>query len=273
MSKTFNQLVSAFAMADKIGGTFRMKTAGCGTCALASVACNKHVTLTNLDVAKYMVSHEYTRHDGTTRLGMTKAIGHYGMKSTYYSPAYSGVKFEKLMYGIQKTGFGILLMYGHTGHDEAKNDYWTRHGHYISITQYNPTKGFYVRDSANGRSGWHKLSDFAGDCVAGWVLTDVMPAKKATTTTVKTTTTAKTTKTTKPATVVKTVTATVNTSGTNLNVRNNKGTIIGKLANKAKVAVVQKSATTMTINGKKYTMAKISYNKSTGFVAQKHLKF
>lgn len=266
MSKTFNQLISSYTKADRIGGTFKMKTAGCGTCALASVACNKHAGLTNIDVAKYMVDQGFTRHDGTTRDGMTKAIAHYGMKSTYYSPAYSGTKFDDLMKGIKKTGYGILLMYGHTGHREAKNDYWTHHGHFISITSYDANKGFYVRDSANGRTGWHTKSAFAGCIVAGWVLTDV-EHKKSTVATVKTEAT-----TVEKAKEI-TYSATVNTGSSNLMVRNSAGSAIGKLTPGKKVTVTKKNATTMKVNGTNCVMAKIKFNSATGYVSQRYLKF
>jgi hypothetical protein len=173
MSKTYNQLTSTLTAKDVNGHTVTMKASGCGVCALAGIAYNIKTSYTLQKVWEYMVKKGYTLREGTTRTGMTAGLKNYGMKSTYYSPAYSGTKFDNLMSALKKCEtekrWGVLLMYG--TNKGAKSDYWTKNGHFIIVTDYDANKGYYVRDSANGRTGWHKKSAFEGCIVAGWVVT------------------------------------------------------------------------------------------------------
>lgn len=71
----------------------------------------------------------------------------------------------------------------------------------------------------------------------------------------------------------KTVTAKVNTSTSALNMRNADGKKIASIPKGKTVTVIKKSALTMKISGKSYTMCKVKYGDKTGYVVQKYLKF
>lgn len=272
MSKTYNQIASKLSKKDVNGHTVTMKASGCGVCALAAIAYNIETSYTLSKVWSYMVSKGYTIREGTTRTGMTECIEHYGMQSDYYSPAYSGTKFDNLMSALKKCAtekrWGILLMYGKA--KGGTSDYWTHGGHFIAVTDFDPDRGFYVRDSANGRTGWHPKKEFEGCIVAGWVITPADATSKVTT-------------------VVKKVTSSVSkkvynakcTAKAGVNIRkkttkNGKTTYAdtGKNVGFGKnVLVKKKSAGTMTLNGVKYTMMQVTYGTTTGYVAQKYFSF
>jgi hypothetical protein len=267
MSKTYNQLTSKLSKKDVNGNTVTMKASGCGVCALASIAYNISEKYTLDAIWEYMTGKGYTIREGSTRVGMTEAIKHYGMKSEYYSPAYSGTKFDTLMSELKKClsedRWGLFLMYGTK--KGAKSDYWTHNGHYITVTDYDAKKGYYVRDSANGRTGWHSKSEFSGCIVAGWIVT---PASVKKATEAKSATAAKTE--TKKTTTVKATCA----AKDGVIIRTSAGVDTGKRVPYGKtVTVKKKSAATMIIKGTKYTMAKITYGSTEGYVAQKYFKF
>lgn len=265
MSKTYNQLTSTLSAKDVNGHTVTMKGSGCGVCSVAAIAYNIKTSYTLEKVWEYMVSKGYTIREGTTRTGVTEVIKHYGMKSTYYSPAYSGSKFDDLMTALKKCAtekrWGILLMYGHSSHKEAKNDYWTHGGHFICVTDYDKDKGFYVRDSANGRTGYHKKSEFEGCIVAGWVVTP------------ENVTTASETQKAETKEVTKVYHAKC-TAKLGVNIRTSTGKDTGKNVPYGKTVLVKKKNACVTIiNGVKYTMMKVTYGTTTGYVAQKLFKF
>lgn len=266
MSKTYNQLTSRLQAKDVNGHTVTMSGSGCGVCSLAAIACNIKSGYTLDKIWKYMVSKGYTIREGTTRTGMTEVIKYYGMRSDYYSPAYSGTKFNNLMAALKKCAtekrWGILLMYGKNSHPEAKNDYWTHGGHFIAVTDYDKNKGFYVRDSANGRTGYHKKSEFKGCIAAGWVVTPAA-AKTAVVSEVK-----------KKVTSSRKVYNAKCVTKAGVNIRTSKGADTGKNVPYGKTVLVKKkSACTMNIKGVKYTMMKVTYGATTGYVAQKYFKF
>lgn len=161
MSHTFNQIISNFQY-----GNVKMSVAGCGPCATASIAYNlEESDKLHEDVLVWLASRGYMP-AGTTRDGLTKGMQAYQLNVE----AYSSVSFGPIMDGIARTGYGVLLLYGEN--KGKPNSYWTKNGHYISITAYNPDNdSFYVRDSgARKRTGWHKRSEFKACFVAGWVL-------------------------------------------------------------------------------------------------------
>lgn len=269
MSKTYNQLTSTLSAKDVNGNPVTMKGSGCGVCSLAAIAYNIKSSYTLNKVWDYMVKKGYTIREGTTRTGMTECIDHFGMKSKYYSPAYSGDKFDGMMDALKKCGkkkrWGILLMYGKSRHKEAKNDYWTRGGHFICVTDYDSDKGFYVRDSANGRTGYHKKSEFEGCIVAGWVVTPKGTSEK-----VSTVASESKEKVTSAPKVYHAKCAVK----LGVNIRTSTGKDTDKNVPYGKTVLVKKkNSCTMKINGMKYTMMKITYGTTTGYVAQKLFKF
>ena len=265
MSKTYNQLTSKLEKKDVNGHTVTMKGSGCGVCSLASIAYNIKTSYTLEKVWEYMVKKGYTIREGTTRTGMTECIKYYGMKSTYYTSTLSGgANHTKLMTAMKalsgSSTWAILLMYGKS--KGGKSNYWTSGGHFIAATDYDKTNGFYVRDSANGRTGWHPEADFKGCIVAGWVITPASTTSKVTTAVKKVTSSTSKVYNAKCA------------AKAGVNIRTSGGTDTGKNVPYGKTVLVKKkSACTMTIKGTKYTMMKVTYGTTTGYVAQKYFSF
>lgn len=158
MSYTYNQITSSYVYKG-----VSMKIAGCGECAVASLAYNlRPDKKLHEEVMRYAVDHGYMP-AGTTRDGITKLLRWQGLGVEMYSYDCNAL-FEK----IKKTGYGIVLVYGQN--KGKANSYWTKGGHYVSITAHEDGK-YFVRDSANRRTGWHPISDFKPNFVVGWAVT------------------------------------------------------------------------------------------------------
>ena len=138
---------------------------------------------------------------------------------------------------------------------------WTGSGHYVLATSWDGTY-VNINDPASvSRTGKHKWSDLDGLVKVFYLIEKPKTSTSSSKSSNKTTSSSS-----------KTVKAKVSAkSGLYLRKSNKK--IITKLANGTTVTVVKKSATTMSINGVKYTMTKVKYGSKTGYVAQKYLKF
>lgn len=168
MSKTFKQ---------GQWGTVRgvsMAAAGCGPSSLASIIYNKDTSITPAKVATWMYDNGYWSSAGSTRVGVTKALAHYGFQCLYFTPERTGnAEWKTAMELIKATRDGkcwaILMVVGTK--NGGKDNYWTTGGHLISVTDYDPSTGkVYVRDpGARNRTGYHSPSELIYDCNAIWL--------------------------------------------------------------------------------------------------------
>lgn len=168
-SKTFNQLILG-----TVNGVNLAKS-GCGAVAIADLVHNLDAEITPNIVAKWLINNGHLSNGGTTRQGLTAGLSHYGLDSLYFRDEHKNGKPFKHFFEILKRSedlemWGVALMVG-----DVKT-YWTRGGHYVAITSYRYNKDkardeYYVRDGANGRTGWHPLSDFKDALNVGWVVT------------------------------------------------------------------------------------------------------
>lgn len=168
-SKTFNQLALGTV------GSVDLAKSGCGAVAIADLAYNLDTGITPEKVAKWLILKGYLSSGGTTRTGLTEGLSHFGFDSLYFRDEHKNGKPFKHFFEILKRSedlemWGVALMVGDI------STYWTRGGHYVAITsyRYNKDKGrdeYYVRDGANGRTGWHPLSDFKDAVNVAWIVT------------------------------------------------------------------------------------------------------
>lgn len=151
-----------------------MAAAGCGPTAVADIAYNFHRNITPADVAKWLYDRGDFGVNGTTRTGITDALGHYGLQSLYATPEHTGNAewdffislFEKMR---DYACWGIVLAVGKK--NGGRDDFWTSGGHYLAITDYDPkTKRIYVRDPAGRHTGYYSPSQLKYDCNAMWFI-------------------------------------------------------------------------------------------------------
>ena len=168
MSRTFLQ---------KDFGTVRgvsMAAAGCGPTAVADIAYNFHRNLTPADVARWLYDRADFGPNGTTRTGITDALGHYGLQSLYATPEHTGnAEWDFFISLFEKfrdfACWGIVLAVGRK--NGGRDDFWTSGGHYLAITDYDPnTKRIYVRDPAGRHTGYFSPSQLKYDCNAMWFI-------------------------------------------------------------------------------------------------------
>lgn len=168
MSKTFRQYNY---------GTVKgvsMAAAGCGPTALADIIYNRDTSITPAKVATWLYENGVFSSSGTTRIGISRALIHYGFQSFYFTPEHSGNQEWKDAIEVLKASrdaciWGIALTVGTV--NGGKDNYWTSGGHFIAITDYDASQNtVYVRDPAGRRDGYQKVSNLVYDCNAIWVV-------------------------------------------------------------------------------------------------------
>lgn len=136
-----------------------MAASGCGPTAIADIVYNVDDDIKPDDVARWLISNGYMSEDGTTRTGVTAALKRFGMQSLYATPEHTGNAEWKLFFDLIKTThtnacWAIVLAVGKK--NGGQSDKWTRGGHYMAITDYDPKTGWiYVRDPAGRNTGYH----------------------------------------------------------------------------------------------------------------------
>lgn len=169
MSKTFLQ-----AGYGKVRGV-SMAASGCGPTAVADIVYNTKKDITPAAVAEWLYKRGDFGTSGTTRTGITDALGHYGYQCLYATPEHAGgaewdffVSLFKNMH--EYLCWGIVLTVGRK--NGGLDDYWTSGGHYLAITDYDPKTGrVFVRDPAGRRTGYHDVGKLKYDTNAMWFIT------------------------------------------------------------------------------------------------------
>ena len=168
MSKTFLQ---------RDWGTIKgisMANAGCGPTAIADIVFNINENITPAKVASWMADRGYFINGGSTRIGVSKTLDHYGFQFLYFTPEHTGNKEWAEAYDLTKNTrmhdcWAIALAVGEK--NGGKDNFWTNGGHFIAITDYDPTtKRIYVRDPAGRRTGYHDADKLKLDCNAFWYI-------------------------------------------------------------------------------------------------------
>ena len=170
-SKTFSQLAL---------GTLKgvnLRNSGCGAVAIADIVHNIDTSITVNKVAEYLINNSYLSNSGTTRVGLTRGLDHFGFDSLYFKDEHRNSEAYKTFFEILKASkdnpvWAIALMVGTS--DGAASNRWTKGGHYIAITGYKQVNGvdhYYVRDGMDRTTGWHPLSDFSRCMNVGWIIT------------------------------------------------------------------------------------------------------
>lgn len=168
MSKTFLQ-----ANYGRVYGV-SMAAAGCGPTAVADIAYNVKKEVRPDDVAGWLYRRGDFGTNGTTRTGITDALGHYGLQTLYATPEHAGGAewdfFISLFKNMRDHAcWGIVLAVGTK--NGGKDNFWTNGGHYLALTDYDQKTGrVYVRDPAGRHTGYYSLDQLKYDTNAMWFI-------------------------------------------------------------------------------------------------------